>query len=252
MIALISDIHGNLPALRAVLQDIRKRPVDRIFCLGDIVGYGPNPLEVLDFMRNFEFCLVGNHDDAVINSIPPAFNPIAAEAARWTKMQVNPDLMGFRRLFHPGLRRRRILGWQYLKSLPVSKRVEKAMFAHDTPYNPGCGAYVLSDEDARMGFQEHPDIHLFFIGHTHRPHIWREDTSFIPEPDVGYSYEPRQLVDTGAVGQPRDGNPDSSYVLLDRTEFKFIRVPYDCEKTCRDITKAGLNKRLGERLMVGK
>ena len=81
--AIISDIHSNLEALRTVLKDIRKRPIDKIFCLGDIVGYGPNPLDVLDFMRNFEFCLVGNHDDAVINSIPPAFNPIAAEAARW-------------------------------------------------------------------------------------------------------------------------------------------------------------------------
>jgi predicted phosphodiesterase len=252
LIALISDIHSNLAALRAVLQDIRKRPIDRIFCLGDVVGYGPNPLEVLDFMRNFEFCLVGNHDDAVINSIPPAFNPIAAEAARWTKLQINPDLMGWKRLVSRRGMNRRILGWQYLKSLPVSKRVDKIMFAHDTPYNPGCGAYVLSDEDARMGFEEHPDINTFFIGHTHRPHIWREDTSFVPEVDSGYSYEPRQLVDIGAVGQPRDGNPDSSYVILDKTEFRFIRVPYNCEKTVKDIQHVGLDRRLADRLKVGK
>lgn len=252
MIALISDIHSNLEALRAVLQDIKQRSVDRIYCLGDIVGYGPNPMEVLDFVRNFDFCLLGNHDDAVIGSIPAAFNPIAAEAARWTKMQVNPDLMGWKSLVKWGNKRRRIQGWQYLKSLPVFQEVENVMFAHDTPYNPGCGAYVLSEEDARMGFEENPQKTTFFVGHTHRPHIWREEGSFIPEPDTGYPYEGRQLVDIGAVGQPRDGNPKSSYVLLDRHEFRYIRVSYDCEKTARDIEKSGLDKRLGDRLKVGK
>ena len=252
VIAIISDIHSNLEALKAVLADIKQRPVDRIFCLGDIVGYGPHPMEVLTFLRNFEFCLVGNHDDAVINSIPAAFNPIAASAARWTKSQLNPDMMGWKRYFSFTNRRNRIQGWQYLKSLPVFYEVENVFFAHDTPYNPGCGAYVLSEEDARMGFSEHPDIYTFFVGHTHRPHIWKPEGSFLPEPDVGYPYEGQQIIDIGAVGQPRDGDNRASYVLLSPKEFRFIRVPYDIEKTAADIIKCGLDHRLAERIKVGK
>src|SRR3982750_3176316 len=151
MIAILSDVHANLEALQAVWKDLFNRGAKRVFFLGDIVGYGPNPAEVLDFIKHFEFCLLGNHDEACLSGPPANFNAAAASAALWTRKQVCPnELTGafLRRAEH----RRRTELWEYMQKLQPSRRIGDMLFVHDTPADPGSWRYVIKREEADAGF----------------------------------------------------------------------------------------------------
>ena len=250
MIAVLSDVHANLEALRAVIKDLGKRGATRMFFLGDIVGYGPDPRCVLDFLKNFEFCLMGNHDRAVLTGPPKNFNPVAQRAVAWTRKQIHLSGLRFRFL-RPGEYRRRTEYWNFLRNLPTYKKMGEMFFAHDNPTNPGDDQYILKVEDAEAAFRKHPDVKAFFIGHSHVPAIWRAGEKIKPEFGRKYAFEGQTIINVGSVGQPRDKDPRACYVLVD-DGFRFVRVEYDVNKTMEKIRRSPLDDKLAERLGKGK
>ncbi len=251
MIAILSDVHANLEALRAVYEDLQARSVKRVFFLGDLIGYGPNPVECLDFMRHFEFCLLGNHDRAVVKGIPNNFNKIATHAALWTRKRLDPETMGAKFLRRGEYKRRQEL-WAFLHTIQPSRVIHQIFAAHDNPINPGDDKYVRSQPVARKAFDTHPDVKAFFIGHSHHPRIFTYDREMIPEPGRRYPFDQRYIINVGSVGQPRDKDPRSCYVLLEPDSFRFLRVPYDIEATMKKIVQSELDNSLAERLQVGR
>ena len=249
MIAVLSDVHANFEALSAVVRDIAKRGVSRIIFLGDIIGYGPDPRRVLDFIWRFEFCLMGNHDRAVLTGPPKYFNPVAQRATAWTRKQIHPSELTLR-LLRPkeyGLRKQY---WSYLVGLPTYRRVNEMFFAHDNPINPGDDRYVRTVEDADAAFAKHADVRAFFIGHSHVPTIFRPGAREKPEFGRKYAFDGRVIVNVGSVGQPRDKDPRACYVLVE-DGFRFVRVEYDIKKTQRKIRGKPLDPMLAERLAKG-
>jgi predicted phosphodiesterase len=251
MIAILSDVHANLEALTAVWQDLTQRGIQRVFFLGDIVGYGPNPAEVLDFIKNFEFCLLGNHDEACLNGPSQRFNAAAAGSAWWTRKQICPsEIKGV--FLRPGEFQRRCAQWEYLLQLKPVRTVGEMFFVHDTPANPGSGNYVLSRAEADAGFKAHPQIRAFFFGHSHVPGVWTEKAYFGAEPGRKFDFKQRVMVNVGSVGQPRDKDPRACYVILEPDGFRFFRVPYDLAKTQEKIRNIPeVDPKLAERLAKG-
>ena len=252
MIAIVSDIHANLEAFQAVHADLRQRGCQRIFFLGDIVGYGPNPAEVLDFIKHFEFCLLGNHDEACLKGPQVKFNEMAQRATWWTRSQVCPDELEMSFL-RPGLLQQRKEQWAFLKSLKPVRIVGETMFVHDTPAEPGSWRYVRSPEEAELGFRAHPRIRLFFFGHSHQPGVWTESSYIQAEAGRKFDFSRRVMVNVGSVGQPRDKDPRACYVILEPDGFRFYRVPYDLAKTQEKIlANPELDPYLAERLAKGE
>jgi predicted phosphodiesterase len=249
-IAVLSDVHANLEALTAVMADVRQRGIERAFFLGDLVGYGPNPREVLDYIWKFEFCLMGNHDRAVLTGPPRHFNPIARRATSWTRQQIHPaELpMRFLRKKEYELRKRY---WEFLLSRKPFHRAGEMYFAHDNPTTPGNDQYVRKVEDAELAFRQHPEVRAFFIGHSHVPRIFRPGRMERPETGKKYPFDGKVLVNVGSVGQPRDKDPRSCYVVLD-DGFRFVRVEYDVKTTQEKIRRSPLDDSLAERLAKGQ
>ena len=250
MIAVLSDVHANLEALWAVLRDVSSRGIQRLFFLGDIIGYGPNPRNVLDFLKKFEFCLMGNHDRAVLTGPPKNFNLIAQKATTWTRKQIHPSELSFR-----FLRRReyalRKEYWDFLMSLKPYKKVGEMFFAHDNPTMPGNDHYVRKVADADAAFARHPDVKAFFIGHSHVPMIFRPGRKEKPEFGKKYSFDGQTIVNVGSVGQPRDKDPRACYVMVD-DGFRYVRVEYDLKRTMEKIRRTQLDPMLADRLAKGK
>jgi predicted phosphodiesterase len=250
MIAVISDVHANIEALEAVMQDIKRRNIERVFFLGDIVGYGPNPLEVLNYLKDFEYCLIGNHDAAVLYKVPENFNHIAKRAAEWTRRQIDPS-MHKNPLAYKTARLKRE-SWDFLQSLKTVFTVHDLMFCHDTPASPGSSLYVRNGQDAETIFRTLPHFRAFFIGHSHIPRIHTRSESITPEPGRHYKFSDRMIFNVGSVGQPRDGDPRSCYVIID-DGVRYIRVPYDNEKTAKKIIEVPeLDSFLAKRILLGK
>jgi predicted phosphodiesterase len=239
---IISDIHANLAALEAVLDSASD--FDKIWCLGDLVGYGPDPNECIDKLREFDhLCVAGNHDWAVLGKLDlDDFNPDAQKASRWTQAQLTSD------------------NRDYLESLPTTLIEEGFTLAHGSPRQP-VWEYVLYPSVARSNF-EHFGTQFCFIGHTHIPVIFQ----LVPQEFGEYCQmvqpslngptsleEYRQIINSGSVGQPRDGDPRASYALLDieHLTIEYQRVPYPIEKTQRRMTEANLPSRLINRLSYG-
>ncbi len=252
MIALLSDVHANIEALDAVWRDVTARGVKRMLFLGDIVGYGPSPVEVVRFLRNFELALMGNHDRAVVRKDWQQFNPVAKRATIWTRKMLNPGEVRWK-VLNRALYRERREAWEFLSGLKPMQTVGDLMFVHDTPAAPGSDRYVMKWEQARACFEARKEYQGFFIGHSHKPVIFYEDgTRETPEPGRKYSLERRFIVNVGAVGQPRDNDPRACYVILDADGFRFYRVEYDIEATIRKIREIPeLDPLLGERLRMG-
>lgn len=251
MTAILSDVHANLEALQAVYQDLIRRGIKRIFFLGDIIGYGPNPTEVLEFVKHFEFCLLGNHDQAVLHGPRKNFNAVAQRATWWTRRQICPDEMGAAFL-RPAEYQRRKEWWDFLLSLKPVRRVGESMFVHDTPVQPGSWRYVRTREDADKSFHAHPHVRAFFLGHSHVPGVWTENGRVAPEPGQRFDFRTRVIVNVGSVGQPRDKDPRACYVILEPDGFRFLRIPYDIEKTQKKILdNPELDPFLAERLGRG-
>jgi len=250
--AVISDIHANLEGLRAVLDAVGRAGVDRIICLGDIVGYGTDFDACIDLVRErCEVVLRGNHDEALINE-PVDFNPVARDAILYTRSIMKPGLLG------SSERRER---WNYLRGLPESHREGPYSFYHASPREP-LKEYVMRTDVAFARDKLREIFRLFegvcFVGHTHQPGVMVEDPDFrFYEPTEGKNRFPlgrgKVLVNVGSVGQPRDGDNRACFVVVEGDEVVFHRVPYDYETTMKKIRSTRrLHESLALRLAAGK
>ncbi len=222
--AILSDIHGNLEALQAVLQDAAAKQVQRFFCLGDMIGYGPNPNECLDLCRDFEFCLLGNHENGVLFPTE-GFNSQAERSMEWTRRQVLEGALAERE--------RR---WELLNGLPRVVQWEGMMFVHGSPIGP-LADYVFPEDVGDKRRMERLFClvpHVCLQGHTHLPGVFTQDRRFLTPDDLPEGFglgEEKIMVNVGSVGQPRDGDPRASYVILEDRWLEFQRVAYDVETT---------------------
>lgn len=233
--AILSDIHGNLEALTAVLEYLEKNSVDQIFCLGDIVGYGPSPNQCIELVRKYcTASVMGNHDYAVIGSGDTThFNTYAKISTVWTReilTERNAD---------------------YLKKLPFVNTHYNVTLVHATPHNPSNWDYILSHKEAVMQLNAFKS-QVCFIGHSHIPIIFTEesvtrDSSYILEENKKY------IINVGSVGQPRDGDVRTCFTIYNSEEntVEYIRLKYDIQKTYNKISDAGLPIYLAERLLKG-
>lgn len=248
--AIVSDIHGNLPALEAVLEDIDRENVDRIVCLGDVIGYGPNPCECLDEAIEFDFCILGNHDSSALFD-PEGFNVAAEQAIFWTRSQIESGSDG------PDASRQRM---KYICGLPRTVEEGVVRYVHGSPRGP-TNEYVFPEDTQNVKKMEKLFSlvnHLCFQGHTHVPGIFTQDLRFIRSADVLTGYDAtdldeRLMINVGSVGQPRDGDPRSCYAIYDEETIRYRRVEYDVERTVRLIEQEpDLDDFLGYRLREGR
>ena len=249
-IAIVSDIHANLEALEVVLADIRKKMIKEIICLGDIIGYGPNPRECLQQLMHCKVVLMGNHEEAVLY-YGEDFNPKAREAIDWTRDQLN--LPGKPKEENYDL-------WNFLGIMEQLVVTDEAMFVHASPRDP-TKEYV-TPEDTKKNPEKLREIfdrfeRICFIGHSHIAGVYTQELRYIDPKTIGNEYRIEEgrkaLVNTGAVGQPRDGDPRASYVTYDGRTVRFHRLEYDCNKTMEKIYKEDrLPNYLADRLAVGR
>jgi diadenosine tetraphosphatase ApaH/serine/threonine PP2A family protein phosphatase len=251
--AIISDIHANMEALSVVLAHIESQGIQDVVCLGDVIGYGPNPREALTACRNVRFCLMGNHEEAVL-FYGEDFNPKARQALEWTKEQLNSA--EFDRTDNYEL-------WNFLGNLRETVSEENVLFVHGSPRVPTKEYMVPSDTKNPEKMQEVFAMipWVCFVGHSHIPGVYTEDLKFLSpsssENGAGKSWvaEPgaKALINVGSVGQPRDGDPRSSYVVWDGKKVTFFRLEYDVKTTMEKIYAIpGLPNYLADRLIVGR
>jgi predicted phosphodiesterase len=244
--AIISDIHANLEALSAVLEDISNAGVNRIVCLGDIIGYGPNPVECLQLMDKFDVILQGNHELALLEG-GKRFNARAKRAIEWTASELQKTPEG-QSLFEKAC------------SLPTQKEEDGILYVHGSPCDP-TNEYLLPKLSLRPKLLE-PQFEKFsrycFVGHTHVPGVFEPDAKF-ERPDsmlmniFMLDEDGKGIVNVGSVGQPRDRDNRSCYVLFDGDSVVFRRVKYDVESTVKKIyANPMLDNFLGDRLREGK
>lgn len=253
ILGLISDIHGNLAALKAVLADMETKGAEKVLCLGDVVGYGPYPGECLDLVRRCGAVLMGNHEEALLQGAEN-FNPRARRAIDWTREHLKTS----------GDAETRARREEILRNLQLTAQEGPYLFAHASPRQP-TREYVMP-RDAKVQ-DKMADIfahvaHICFVGHTHLPGVFLEDNTFIPPGMLwGGAYFVTQgekaLVNIGSVGQPRDGDPKACYVLLDTDasapRVVYRRVAYDVEATAKAIeANPHLDNFLAERLRLGR
>ncbi len=240
--AIIADIHANLAAFRAVLDHIERRGgVEEIWCLGDVVGYGPDPCQCIELLRQYNHvCIAGNHDWAAIGRAALSeFNPDAAIACRWTAQQLNPEDI------------------KYLESLPEVIQKEEFTLVHGSPRQP-IWEYLISVGSAKENFA-YFQSQFCLIGHSHMPMVFKygeTDTCSFSQftPNIGLALgKSRLIINPGGVGQPRDGDPRASYAIYDDETgmVRLYRVPYDIGITQTRMVKHNLPIRLVARLSQG-
>jgi predicted phosphodiesterase len=237
-VAVLSDVHGNLHALEAVLASVDRVAPDELWCLGDLVGYGPRPNRCCALVaERADVCLIGNHDLAVLGRIDlDVFAPDAAESARWTAEVLEPDPRA------------------YLESLVSSTTRPGAALFHASPRDP-VWEYVLSPE-AAMAALAGTEEQLVLVGHSHVAlrFGWEQRALALCEEgtDVDLHRE-RWLLNPGSVGQPRDGDPRAAWILLDLDEGRahFHREAYDIGRTQAELRERGLPEALAARLEHG-
>jgi len=237
---IISDIHANLSALEAVIEEVEK--VDAYWCLGDLVGYGPDPNECIDIIKDLPnlVCLMGNHDAATSGIIDDiTFNPMARQAIRWTNDTITPENL------------------EYLQGLPESAVNGDVTFAHGSPREP-VWEYLLDTRNATENFGYFKTEYCL-IGHTHLPTMYTlkegdyQAKLIVPEQGNVVDLEPRAIVNPGSVGQPRDRDPRAAYAVFDTEKLtvEFHRVPYDIQSVQERMRKADLPHRHIQRLADG-
>lgn len=246
-IAILSDIHGNLEALRAVLADIAAQECQRIVCLGDIIGYGPNPCECLDLVMTLDSCVLGNHDYGALID-PEGFSAAAEQAIFWTRKQLEsgpPDDASRKRL-------------EFLARLPRTIIEDEMLLVHGSARNP-VNEYVFPEDIYNRRKMEK----LFsmvpqyaFQGHTHTPGVFTMNMQFLRPEELNYRFklnEEKAMVNVGSVGQPRDGDWRSCYAVVELPRIEFRRVEYDIDSTVSKIFAIPeLDNFLGERLREGR
>jgi predicted phosphodiesterase len=237
--AIIADIHGNLEALEAVLQDIREQKCTHYACVGDVVGYGANPKECLDIIRAMAMpCVKGNHDEYCSSEDTlEGFNPHAAEAVFWTRRQL-PEV-----------------DKQWLRDLKYIRLVGSFSMVHATLDGPQRWGYVFDRLAAAASFT-YQNTAVCFFGHTHVPVAFIRDSVVRGGTYSKFKVEAgrKYFVNVGSVGQPRDGQPAAAYVVYDLVEgsIELRRIMYDIPKAQAKIRAAGLPERLADRLAIGK
>jgi len=241
-IALLSDVHGNLPALRSVLKDVRGSEADQVWCLGDLVGYGAEPDGCVELVREAcDVCLAGHHDLVLTGDIDIAdFSSNAAAAARWTQENIAEEALAF------------------LRELKPEDPAREPGLYHASPRDP-VWEYVLSTWQA-LECMEEMEPRVGAVGHSHVALFFHSNG----DAEVGGAVAPagteldlstgRWLINPGAVGQPRDGDPRAAWLLLDTDTWTaaWRRVEYPIDEAARAIEQAGLPTVLGERLYAGQ
>jgi len=241
--AVVADIHSNLEAFSAILKDIAKQgKVEEIWCLGDIVGYGPDPHLCIELLKQCNHvCVAGNHDWGAIGKVDIAlFNPDAATACRWTGKQLTPE------------------DTDYLNNLPKVIAKNGFTLVHGSPREP-IWEYTLSSSIAKENF---PFFQSKFclVGHTHVPMVFKlEDSGHCSSGQLAMNVglalgKNRLIINPGGVGQPRDGDPRASYAIYDSEVnlIRLYRIPYDFKTTQDKMMKRGLPVRLIARLSYGR
>lgn len=238
--AILGDIHANIEALTEVLKDCEREKVTHYACLGDVVGYGPNPRECLAIVRDQLKAptVKGNHDELCSNEGNlSGFNPNAAAAVEWTRQQLTAE------------------DKDWLAKLPYTKSVESFTIVHATLDTPARWGYVFDRLAASTSFS-YQTTPICFCGHTHVPIAFIRDAAIKGGQYTRLRVESgkKYFVNAGSIGQPRDGNPKAAYVLYDMEENLIIlkRLDYDIATTQKKIMDAGLPARLAERLAVGR
>ena len=241
-VAVISDIHGNLEALEAVLNACDQADVDEIYCLGDVVGYGADPVVCLALVRErAAFVCAGNHEWAASGRIDTTgFNATAAKAARWTRDQLSAE------------------DESWLRDLELTQRRGDALFVHGSSHEPSEFHYVFGASDASHALSC-TDARIVFVGHSHRAFIYPHEY-----PHEGKGVEARDgvdvcmtdgryLINVGSVGQPRDRDPRASFCVwdIDHSTLHLARAPYDVSLAQQKIIRAGLPESLANRLGSG-
>jgi predicted phosphodiesterase len=245
--AILSDIHGNIIALQAVLADIATQDCEQIVCLGDMIGYGPNPKECVDAATKFDACILGNHDLAALFD-PEGFSNAAEKAILWTRKQLeqgDSEQECFRRL-------------NFLAHLPRTRREGNVLFVHGSVRNP-VNEYVFPEDIYNRRKMEKLFSmvqHVCFQGHTHVPGVFSSDMKFSRPDEINHEYklgDEKAMVNVGSVGQPRDGIWQSCYVIFEDPWIRFRRVDYDIEATVSAIhAEPDLDPFLGDRLRDGR
>jgi predicted phosphodiesterase len=237
--AIIADIHANLEAFQVVLADIKEQKCTHYACVGDVVGYGANPKECLDIVRAMGMpCVKGNHDEyCSIDGELDGFNPHAAEAVNWTRKQLSEE------------------DRQWLRELKYFRMVTSFSMVHATLDGPQRWGYVFDKLAAAASFT-YQNTPVCFFGHTHVPVAFIRDTVVKGGTYSKFKVDPtrKYFVNVGSVGQPRDNNPKSAYVVYDVDEgtIELRRLDYDIATAQKKILDAGLPPRLAERLAFGR
>lgn len=239
-ILIISDIHANLTALDAVLNDARQ--IDAVWCLGDLVGYGPDPNECIERVQQLQnlVCLIGNHDAAVSGDIEIAtFNNEARLAVIWTKRVIEPAHL------------------EFLRALSPQTVIDSVSLAHGSPRQP-IWEYLLDTHTAFQNF-DHFDTPFCFVGHSHLPVVFQMQAEkrtadlSIPQINSSLNMIPRAIYNPGSVGQPRDRDPRAAYAIFDsvRQTWNYHRVSYDIQSVQDRMQSANLPQRHIQRLSAG-
>jgi len=237
--AIFGDIHANLHALQAVLEDSKAQACTHHVCMGDVVGYNAYPHHCVELIQNLECPVVkGNHDEqASMLGEQGGFNALAEEAINWTRNQLSDKEK------------------EWLRSLRLQRQVRDFTIVHatlDTPYKWG---YIFNQLDAAASFSYQMTA-LCFIGHTHSPKAYVRDGSVrtIPFETIQLTPGRKYLINVGSVGQPRDGDWRAAYAVYDTntSEVTLRRVEYDVHSAQQAVLAAGLPKKLAERLVAGR
>jgi len=245
IVAVLADVHANLPALEAVHADFSAEGVQSVWSLGDTVGYGAEPFACLQMLADLDAVFIaGNHEQAACDLAEAnGFNSAAAHAIRWTRDKLSTDTR------------------KNLCELPVNFSPQPGVFLfHGLPGN--ANGYLRTEETGQMVFDHltdrDPRIRVAFFGHTHRPMIFTHLTGrpvrmFEPLEELILAPGRRYLVNPGSVGQPRNGDPNAHYLIYDSEEgrIKFRKVPYDIGTAQERILQAGLSPSLAARLSQG-
>jgi len=251
-LAIISDLHSNREALESVFEKIRQLGVSDVVCLGDIVGYGPDPEFCVDLVRGHtQWCLMGNHDEALFRDASD-FNPHARKAIEYTRRRMQP------RWYSSTDKKAR---WKWLKGLPLRRNEGRFLFVHGSPRDP-VREYVLSTD----GILNPDKLQAIFsafdgvavAGHTHQPGVHDEDMRFhgldgSEEFTLPLPRDRKFFVNVGSTGQPRDSDNRACFAVLEDEQVTWHRVPYDFRSTMEKIQGTGvLHEVLARRLAVGK
>lgn len=236
-----SDVHANLEALKACIIDFQAEKLDKLYFLGDAVGYGPNPDECVKLIDEIsEVKLMGNHDYAALGLMETDyFNQYAAESVGWTKTSLSEKAI------------------EIMSDFELTRQVKDILLVHASPKEPENWHYILDMDDAEDNF-DYFEQKICLVGHTHRPYIVAKSDEgpgvLSKNTEETITDENRYLINIGSLGQPRDGDPRCCYLIYDskKKTVNLKRVQYNVKNTQSNMAKVGLPEYLIERLAVGR